>query len=352
MEKYLNASRDWFEHREEAARKDGNKKLVDQIKAEWLLFHDKGDLPKSAQPPLSLKAKSLRTALENSFTSVVKEYKKLKKDELATAAEKELKEVANWKLTVEAVAAITRENNEEKIQKQLREEMKPAVKLPEGYKLVWNDEFDGTKVDASKWNSDRDNWNGLPLSKDSVYLDGKGHANIELKRVNQTLFGGCLTSKVKWKYGYFEARMRSQQLDGHFVGLSLLSEVTDCIDIFHYTKGAEQPLGGIVLNSSQPNMGKIDYLPKLASYAKQNTKLKATQGLGEDYHIHSLLWTEKEFIFYLNGIEIYRTEAVKIIKELKVEILFDGVRYDPSGNSERKPPYLTSVDYVRVFQKP
>ena len=56
--------------------------------------------------------------------------------------------------------------------------------LPEGYnwKLAWNDEFDGTQLDESKWDyrlsmmgKDHPAW-----VKDGVHLDGKGNVVFTL----------------------------------------------------------------------------------------------------------------------------------------------------------------------------
>lgn len=90
MEKFGKATSDWFDKREAAARKDGNKKLVDQIKAERQAFQEKGELPKAAPVTLRQHTIAARSALENAYGVAVKEYTRTKKDVEATAVEKEL----------------------------------------------------------------------------------------------------------------------------------------------------------------------------------------------------------------------------------------------------------------------
>jgi hypothetical protein len=46
LKNYRKEITEWFDKREEAARKDGNKKLVDQIKAERAAFEESGETPK------------------------------------------------------------------------------------------------------------------------------------------------------------------------------------------------------------------------------------------------------------------------------------------------------------------
>jgi hypothetical protein len=94
MGKFRQAAEEWFDKREEVARKAGNKKVVDQVKAERQAFRDKGELPKAASADLKQKPATARKALEAAYKVAVKEYTKASKDAEAAAAEKELEELA------------------------------------------------------------------------------------------------------------------------------------------------------------------------------------------------------------------------------------------------------------------
>ena len=58
--------------------------------------------------------------------------------------------------------------------------------LPAGKKweMVWNDEFDGTKLDESKWNYRLHYWGykSPTFTDEGVELDGNGHLKINLIR--------------------------------------------------------------------------------------------------------------------------------------------------------------------------
>jgi hypothetical protein len=80
-----------LDEREESARKAGDKKLVDQVKAERDAFESRGELPKVVPTANHLRdAKAARTALETAYTAAIKEYVKAKKDDEAAAAERDL----------------------------------------------------------------------------------------------------------------------------------------------------------------------------------------------------------------------------------------------------------------------
>ena len=89
MDQYQTEVTAYFDKREEAARKDSNKKLVDQILAERKTYEDLGDLPKAAPLELRQKAATAKTAMEAAYATAVKEFTKAKKDEDAVLTEKQ-----------------------------------------------------------------------------------------------------------------------------------------------------------------------------------------------------------------------------------------------------------------------
>ena len=82
----------WFDARDDAARKAGNKKLVDLIKSERKAFEEKGDLPKGGPKNLHEMLNPARAALEAAYRVAVAGYTKARMDKEAEATEKELKE--------------------------------------------------------------------------------------------------------------------------------------------------------------------------------------------------------------------------------------------------------------------
>lgn len=91
MDRYRKAAEQWFDAREQAARKDGNKKLVEQINAERISFDEGGELPNGAADSLRLRPALAQRKLESAFAQAVKDYTKARMDEEAAEVE------ASWK---------------------------------------------------------------------------------------------------------------------------------------------------------------------------------------------------------------------------------------------------------------
>jgi len=88
--KYRAAVNDFLDKREDAARKDANKRLVDQVKAERQAFAEKGEVPKTLPSTIKTQLVAARLNLESAYKTAVKDYTRGKQDEKASAVEKEL----------------------------------------------------------------------------------------------------------------------------------------------------------------------------------------------------------------------------------------------------------------------
>lgn len=89
IEKYQMSVAGYFDKREETARKNGDKKAVDQIKAERQEFEEIGS---PAKLPAALKAQfsTARSSMEIAYKSAIREYVKTKQDDRAAGVEEEL----------------------------------------------------------------------------------------------------------------------------------------------------------------------------------------------------------------------------------------------------------------------
>lgn len=92
--------------------------------------------------------------------------------------------------------------------------------IPEGYALVWHDEFNGTATlpDASEWwyetgkhgwgNHEMQNYIDGFIGKDTCALVSKGALKISLRKVKDEVFSVRMNTERSWIYGYFEARLK------------------------------------------------------------------------------------------------------------------------------------------------
>lgn len=186
--KFKEAANAWFDKREEAARKNGDKPLVDQIKLMRQQYADTGLLP--VVPPLEMRKlqTGAQTAYEAALVTAVKDYTKAKKDDEAEVVTKLLKE--------------------------FREEIDPrtqfkkplvgtwAITMGTTYKAEWTFKEDGTvtcdhgAVKEGKWSVDQNKgiilifWNkeyvdkfDLPLNSTKTIGAQVGRQNMKLEAV-------------------------------------------------------------------------------------------------------------------------------------------------------------------------
>ena len=262
-----------------------------------------------------------------------------------------------------------------------------ASLLPDGnWEMVWNDEFDGTELDRSKWDY-RLSMMGKrhPAWTDKgVHLDGKSNAvfsilledgrpvssqlqtgyNFMDEPTVSTTFG---KDHLQWNigklkedlythtFGYYECRCRPQQnpegwwsafwMQSPIIGASLDPAVTGSeMDIMEYFKKGEVHhhnvfSGGYGLDCKRTRVG-------------GNWEIDPTV-----YHRYGMLWDETGYTFYVDGKEdghidqliSKRPEFILITTEVK------GYRYEDHQPVKEafdiigKDVFL--VDYVRVFDK-
>ena len=92
---------------------------------------------------------------------------------------------------------------------------------PEGkaWKLAWHDEFNGSTLDESKWETPpdgkrRDAW----WMREAVSLDGKGHLVMRTFKERDRYIDGCVRTRGKFEhaFGYYVARVKLQKQPGHW----------------------------------------------------------------------------------------------------------------------------------------
>lgn len=220
------------------------------------------------------------------------------------------------------------------------------------YQLVWNDEFDGNTIDLKKWNYRGEGTirNYGIVSRQTISLDGKGHVSIKVTKDSSGKYyiGELGTQGIyETTYGYFECRAKMNQQMGPHVAFWLQSpdlgktgdpakDGTE-IDIFEYHR--KEP-GTVHHNLHWDGYG-VNH--------KSTGKKIPTAGIESGYHVFGLEWNEKEYIFYVDGKETWRTStAVSQRSEyLILSTELTGWGGDPAlGNF----PDEVVFDYVRVFQ--
>jgi hypothetical protein len=90
LKKFDKSVRDYFDMLESTARRDGNKKSLDQVKSEREVYVASGELPKKIPLSYATRQITMRKSMTEAFKAAVRDYTKNGRDDLASKAEKEM----------------------------------------------------------------------------------------------------------------------------------------------------------------------------------------------------------------------------------------------------------------------
>ena len=243
------------------------------------------------------------------------------------------------------------------------------------YELKWQDEFDGESLDRENWNVElhEAGWVNSELQEyvdttDNIYVkDGKLEIHpIQTKNEDGTYSytSGRVTTQNKrdYTYGYFEAKVKVPTGKGYLPAFWMMPTNEN-------------------LYGQWPRCGEIDIMEVMGQetnkayntihYGNPHNENQGTTTLKEgsfadDYHTFGLEWLPGELIWYIDGVETYRTsdwhsttvgqgtvtypapfdQPFYMILNLAV-----GGSWVTNPDDETFQSQNYSVDYVKVYQK-
>jgi beta-glucanase (GH16 family) len=248
-----------------------------------------------------------------------------------------------------------------------------TIIIPEGWKLVWNDEFDGTSIDDSKW-SHEVNANGGGNNELQYYVDRRENSFIQdgklvIKAIKETYTGTEGTreytsarmrtaGKGDWKYGRFEIRAKLPIGQGMWPAIWMLP--TDW-EYGGWPASGEIDIMELIGHEPWRVYGTLHYGGSSDhQYSGSNYNLSA--GLfSEDFHVFTLEWDATEMNWYVDG-NHYLTKTDWYSTGQPYPAPFDKrfhilLNVAVGGNWPGYPdettvfPAQMEVDYVRVFTR-
>lgn len=244
-----------------------------------------------------------------------------------------------------------------------------AIITPEGYNLVWHDEFntaDGTQPDLGKWYYEV--WApGFVNNELQRYVAGSangvktaeiinGILNIRAQKVGDEVISARLNTKELWQYGYFEARLKLPKGKGTWPAFWMM------------------PADG----NNWPHCGEIDIMEEVGvnpnftsssihctaynhTIGTQKTAERHTPGAEDEFHVYALEWTEDYIRTYVDGTLLLSFANDKKGDENTwpfskpfhpiLNLAWGGSWGGMNGVDESFLPATYQIDYVRVFQK-
>ena len=251
-----------------------------------------------------------------------------------------------------------------------------AVPQLEGYELLWNDEFDGDKVNDANWNFEKrpSGWTNQELQEytvngDTIFVrdgclvlkaikseaDGKVH--YESGKVNSQ-------HKQPFTYGKVVARAKVPEGQGLWPAIWMMPE-----DEQHYgqwPKCGEIDIMEVLGSAVETAYGTVHYGEPHAE--QQGTVVLKDGSFASDFHEYSVEWEPGEIRWYIDG-ELYLTvndwftaEAGQDEKPYPAPFdqpFFVQMNLAVGGTWPGNPDDTTDfdkaefqIDYVRVYQKP
>ena len=240
---------------------------------------------------------------------------------------------------------------------------------PEGYKLVWHDEFNsGSELNAADWTHEvwgkgRVN-NELQEYVNHTTPEGKlvtevrnGKLRITALKENGKIYSGRVYAKVRegWTYGYIEASIKLPKGKGTWPAFWMMPVN------FH----------------SWPADGEIDIMEEVGYHANyvssslhanahvhtagtQVTHEMLCPGAEDDFHTYAILWTADNITTYVDGQVQLSYNNRGLGRDdwpyddpfyVILNLAWGGDWGGAQGVDESALPTTMEVDYVRVFQK-
>jgi len=225
----------------------------------------------------------------------------------------------------------------------------PTPPQGKAWKIIWNDEFEGKKLDQSKWEvpPDAKRRDGWWMGK-AIRLDGDGHLVISTFKEAGKYIDGCVRTKGKFEhaFGYYVARIRLQKEPGHWSAFWLMGNGVGKI-------GNQGRDGTEIDIMEKPWLDdRVQHALHWDGYGKHHrtaAKISKTPGVMDGFHEFALMWTPEMYVFYVDGKETWRTTAGGVCQEPLFIKLSDEVGKWGGEIGKAKLPDRFLVDYVRVY---
>ncbi len=244
-----------------------------------------------------------------------------------------------------------------------------AYYAPEGYSLVWHDEFDsGSELNASDWTHEVKNsgWVNHELQNYVNHRTPEGNPVTEIRggklritalKENGKVYSGRVYAKVKegWKYGYIEASIKLPKGKGTWPAFWMMP-----VNFRSWPADGEIDI-----------MEEVGYHPNYVSSSlhanahvhSNNTQVThemLCQGAEDEFHTYAILWTHDNITTYVDGKVQLSYNNRGLGRDdwpyddhfyVIFNLAWGGDWGGAQGVDERALPVTMEIDYIRVFQK-
>ena len=242
----------------------------------------------------------------------------------------------------------------------------PAFAAAPQWKLVWADEFNGSKIDTRRWSKierGKPDWKNTMSNDPSLFavkngkliLRGKVNPNTK-KDPSPYITGGISTQgKFSFCHGKIEIRAKFDSAQGAWPALWMLPEKGDWPD------------GGEIDIMEHLNFDNIAYQTVHSRYTwtlKRNNPRPGSTGKirRDDFNVYAVEWHPDKLVFLINGKETFTYPRVPAEEKngqwpftkpfyILVDMQIGGGWVESSGKvNPSHLPVEMQVDWVRVYR--
>lgn len=247
----------------------------------------------------------------------------------------------------------------------------------EGYNLVWQEDFDGDKLDRDDWNVElhepgwvNEEWQRYVDSEENIQVRD---SNLLLKPVKRVSEDGVVTytsgrvntqGKHDFKYGYFECRAKVPTGKGYLPAFWMMPTDDDVYG--EWPRGGEIDIMEVMGSDTKKLYGTLHY-------GEPHEQSQGTYMLGQDadfakqYHVYGCLWEPDKISWYIDDIKYFEEKnwfTADMGEEKKAYpapfdqpfhvILNLAIGGSWVGYPDENTTYddqVFAIDYVKVYQK-
>lgn len=246
---------------------------------------------------------------------------------------------------------------------------KPGYNAPDGYQLVWNDEFEeGSELNSNDWTHEvqKDHWVNNELQNYVNHKSPEGRLVTEVKngtlRINcfkegGKVYSGRVYAKVRegWQHGYFEASIKLPKGKGTWPAFWMMP-----VNFKSWPADGEIDIMEEVGVNPNYVSSSLHATAHVHSNNTQVTHEMYCAGAEDDFHTYAIKWTHENITTYVDGKVQLSYDNRGLGRDdwpyddpfyVILNLAWGGDWGGMNGVNESALPVTMEIDYVRVFQK-
>jgi beta-glucanase (GH16 family) len=256
--------------------------------------------------------------------------------------------------------------------------------VPDGYALVFNDEFSGRALNRRKWFTryiyssetlDRLNDENQHYTDNDTQRVAGGILYLVAKRLKLSkpsgvnYESGMIRSDFTLRYGFFEARVKMPGGLGVWPAFWINSDVSESgklshppeIDFFEFVNnGKDDRVTDIHSAATKDPAAATRFSYEHPSFWRSVQKYRAPFDFSRGWHTIGAEWTRDELSLYVDGLKIYTRSFRWVYNDgseagpahVLLNLAIGGQWAGRYGIDDSAFPQSLAVDWVRVYQKP